>query len=108
MRKKITCSTCNMFIETHRMFKSAYCLPCKNAKSRATRKKYSELSIFEKEKADCRTKTYLYIKREKLIKENCSICNSPDSEAHHPDYSKPLEVVWLCRLHHVELHDCYQ
>ena len=25
-------------------------------------------------------------------------------EAHHPDYSKPLEVVWLCRIHHVEAH----
>jgi hypothetical protein len=24
--------------------------------------------------------------------------------AHHPDYSKPLEVMWLCHLHHVEWH----
>jgi hypothetical protein len=24
--------------------------------------------------------------------------------AHHEDYSKPLEVVWLCRRHHGERH----
>jgi hypothetical protein len=24
--------------------------------------------------------------------------------AHHFDYTKPLEVVWLCRIHHRQLH----
>ena len=26
-------------------------------------------------------------------------------EAHHPDYSKPLDVVWLCVTHHKEVHN---
>lgn len=31
----------------------------------------------------------------------CSICGSiKNVDAHHEDYSKPLEVVWLCRSHH--------
>lgn len=37
----------------------------------------------------------------------CSGCRTPGRpEAHHPDYDKPFEVVWLCRpchtAHHVE------
>jgi hypothetical protein len=37
--------------------------------------------------------------------ETCSACGShAPIEAHHPDYSKPLEVVWLCNPCHVEVH----
>lgn len=30
-------------------------------------------------------------------------CNKPP-EAHHPDYSQPLSVVWLCSAHHKQAH----
>lgn len=37
--------------------------------------------------------------------DGCSKCRTHGSiEAHHPDYSKPLDVVWLCRACHVNLH----
>jgi hypothetical protein len=36
------------------------------------------------------------------------ICAVPDCqghpEGHHPDYSAPLAVVWLCNAHHREAH----
>lgn len=34
----------------------------------------------------------------------CLICGSQKVEAHHPDYSRPLDVVWLCVEHHKEIH----
>jgi hypothetical protein len=36
----------------------------------------------------------------KLIKQPCQVCRSEDVEGHHEDYSKPLEVEWLCSRHH--------
>lgn len=40
----------------------------------------------------------------KLKKLPCWVCGAANSEAHHPDYSAPLAVVWLCDHHHKETH----
>lgn len=40
------------------------------------------------------------IKNGTLVKQPCAVCGSEDSESHHDDYSKPLEVIWLCGPHH--------
>ena len=44
------------------------------------------------------------IKSGKLVKQPCEVCGSPEVHAHHDDYSKPLDVRWLCQLHHTEHH----
>ena len=31
-------------------------------------------------------------------------CGSLRVEAHHPDYTKPLDVEWVCRKHHRAIH----
>ena len=40
----------------------------------------------------------------KLIRLPCVQCGCIKSEGHHHDYSKPLDVIWLCKKHHTELH----
>jgi hypothetical protein len=39
----------------------------------------------------------------RLIRQPCLICGDK-AEAHHPDYDAPLDVVWLCTLHHKQAH----
>lgn len=52
-----------------------------------------------------RTNAYKRFKKGIIVKENCVLCGNSDSEMHHPDYSKPNDVVWLCRKCHVEMHE---
>ncbi len=39
-----------------------------------------------------------------LVREPCSRCGDLKSLAHHEDYDKPLDVVWLCQPCHKERH----
>ena len=39
-----------------------------------------------------------------LVQGVCVVCGSEKTVAHHEDYSKPLDVVWLCRKHHRHVH----
>ena len=40
----------------------------------------------------------------KLIRQPCEVCGNPKSHGHHPDYSRPLDVRWLCSCHHADVH----
>lgn len=40
----------------------------------------------------------------KIIRQACEVCGEAKTEGHHFDYSKPLEVRWLCHKHHVAEH----
>ena len=44
------------------------------------------------------------LRRGLLTKQPCEVCGAEESEAHHPDHSKALDVQWLCRAHHKALH----
>ncbi len=39
-----------------------------------------------------------------LRPEPCGVCGDKRAEAHHDDYSRPLNVRWLCVEHHREHH----
>jgi len=44
------------------------------------------------------------IKLGKMERLPCERCGDQKSEGHHHDYSKPLDVHWLCKKHHGEQH----
>lgn len=48
------------------------------------------------------------VKSGKLTREPCEVCGSEIVHAHHDDYSKPLEVRWLCPHHHSVEHSEYK
>jgi len=55
-------------------------------------------------KAAAYAKTHWAIAKGMLVRAPCEACGHEKAEAHHDDYDKPLEVRWLCKLHHMEHH----
>lgn len=47
-------------------------------------------------------KRALRLKRIKKLP--CEICKNKNSFAHHNNYDKPLEIIWLCHKHHSWIH----
>ena len=39
-----------------------------------------------------------------VIRQPCVSCGAPNAEGHHEDYSRPLDVTWLCGQCHIDLH----
>lgn len=72
----------------------------KEAHRRASRKA-AALSPMKKK---ARTAVGNALRDGKLNRCSCEVCGNPTAHAHHDDYSKPLDVRWLCRTHHVEWH----
>ena len=81
----------------------------KEAQSRwyksATKKKWDkEWRKNNKEKTRAHSKVEVALNNGILKKQPCIVCSKKKAQAHHPDYSKPLKVVWLCALHHAREH----
>ena len=47
-------------------------------------------------------------KRSELSPTPCQQCGAQKCQAHHDDYTKPLDVRWLCRRCHVAWHRANQ
>lgn len=67
------------------------------AKTKAYRERYPE-----KRAAHQAVQTAL--RNGNLTRHPCSVCSAVEAHAHHDDYSKPLDVIWLCHAHHMERH----
>jgi len=48
---------------------------------------------------------YYAVSTSKIVKQPCIICHNTKAEGHHFDYTRPLDVMWLCRKHHKQTHN---
>jgi ribosomal protein S27AE/uncharacterized protein YlaI len=121
------CGTLTEFSDDYIKRRGYMCNPCK---SRATiesakkhkERKYSHTREYQKthkfdrseyskryrnnnpEKKKAHSLVQTAIRNGSIIKQQCLVCGDSNSHAHHDDYTKPLEIKWLCHIHHMELH----
>src|ERR1039458_5108008 len=101
MPAKLECSMCN--VRPHRPGQRT-CRECHAEEQRKYRTTHP-VEPEHKHKGNCRSYAHVYRNRGKLKKQPCIFCRSNKSQMHHPDYSRPLLVLWLCDYCHTELHE---
>lgn len=94
---------CNKCKVNERVNNQRWCKSCRAEWMRMNRPKHSELNDIQRLKANARSTANVYLKRGKILRENC-MCGDIGEEMHHKDYSKPLDIIWLCRSCHIKEH----
>lgn len=61
------------------------------------RSKYRTLNA---PKVAAKNQVWSHLLTGRIKKMPCEVCGHEKSDAHHDDYSRPLDVRWLCRKHH--------
>ncbi len=57
------------------------------------------------ERRSAHRKTHRARRSGNLVPQPCSVCGSTENiQAHHDRYDRPLEVRWLCSVHHAQHH----
>jgi hypothetical protein len=93
------CSCCRLPLDSAN---SRYCLRCKARYMREWRRTHP-LTPEQRFKDNARSYAGVYKRRGLLVPQPCA-CGSTDVQMHHPDYSQPLLVIWMCRSCHLALH----
>jgi hypothetical protein len=70
---------------------------------RENRPSYAQLTDEQRARNKARSYANVYLRRGKLKRQGCEVCGKK-AEMHHDDYAKPLDIRWLCRQHHLEIH----
>ena len=89
-----------------------YCRPCATIATRAWRDRH-RARLTERERARnwsdeqravraARAYVAVYVRRGKLAKGRCAVCNDPDVQPTWRDPKRPLEMEWFCPPHAVE------
>ncbi len=114
---------------------SSYCKPCMQARSRSygtsergrdirainrrnrpmtererrrRQEKRNALRARYPDRDKARSAVAQEIKMGRISRQSCEVCGEDNAQAHHHDYSKPLDVQWLCRICHLKEHGMYR
>lgn len=79
------------------------CLGCHAAYMRRWRAEHAPTDE-QRRRGIARSYAHVYVKRGVLKRQPCERCGAEPAQMHHADYSKPLEVTWVCRPCHLSLH----
>lgn len=69
-------------------------------------RRYAELKTNERLRRRKDAQSIIAIMRRNgwITPQPCAKCRATEVEAHHVSYDRPLDVTWLCRLHHNLVH----
>lgn len=95
----LSCSRC----DEPRRKSGRYCLKCHNQHCREWRKTHP-LTPEQRKRDIARSMSRMYVKRGLIARLPCQLCGDPAAQRHHPDYDRPLLIVWLCKNHHRAVH----
>jgi hypothetical protein len=90
--------------EYHQAYEAKYLAdPSVKARRAAQMRQYSK-SPATRHHHVARWQVHRALEAGRLVKQPCEVCGDAKVHAHHDDYSKPLDVRWLCLRHHVDHH----
>lgn len=104
-----TCRLCGQK-EVPSRLKARYiilCDDCHRQQCRRREKPYTpvaDLADEDRQKLRARRLLRNRVFRGQIEKQPCEVCGAANTHGHHEDYHKPLEVRWLCPVHHNLLH----
>ena len=81
----------------------------RNYRNNATRREYERaryaVDDAYRERKQARNMVGIRLRRGTMTRGSCAICGATTGVcAHHNDYTKPLDIVWLCTEHHNLIH----
>jgi hypothetical protein len=81
----------------------------RNYRNNATRREYDRVRYWTDDeyraKKKARNMVSIRLSRGTMTRGVCAMCGSrEDARAHHNDYTRPLDVTWLCSRHHDIIH----
>jgi uncharacterized paraquat-inducible protein A len=94
-----SCRRCNTTKRPHKA--KGY---CENCYRWSLRNQETETLSVRDPKQKARMDVRVAIRNGSITKDPCVICKEKKVQAHHQDYSKPLEIVWLCAKCHTKAH----